>query len=334
MTTTTTNVRDAFVDGMREFADFLDSHPDVQAPHDEKFLLPLHTIDAVVSFAARFSRAEDVRIEDDGAAFFELSFGPIVYQAYGYADFDDYCKRMYESRARDWAAKQHGPDPGRDVRRGCAMSLNTMRREVSWALWRGTDRIAQATEDRRHVRLAGMWWWHHGVGRGSFAAGAAAAVVIAGRPLRVWPRPSPSRWRCGGQPGRRGDSRHRVLRRPARWRRLPVLHHRRQRRRRRTGRRNAAAWPGRTGGLPGAVAADPLPRDLRRLRGAGVGDPCDPRGAQVNPGHPTGLPITLNRSQSWGFVPGTKIFGPAVTNRPGRRREGDEGRSSTRRSFR
>ena len=104
---TTIDARDAFVDGLREFADFLDSHPDVETPHDEKFLLALHTNDAVRSFAARFDRAEDVRIDDDGNASFQLAFGPIVYHAYGYADFEDFCNRLYESRARDWAAKNN-----------------------------------------------------------------------------------------------------------------------------------------------------------------------------------------------------------------------------------
>ena len=107
MTTTTTDERDAFVDGLRQFADFLDSHPDVETPRDEKFLLALHTIDAVVSFAARFDRADEVQIDADGNASFELAFGPIVYHAYGYADFDDFCNRLYESRARDWAAKHN-----------------------------------------------------------------------------------------------------------------------------------------------------------------------------------------------------------------------------------
>ena len=60
------------------------------------------------------------------------------------------------------------------------MSLDTMRRTVAYALWRGTDRLAQATENRPHLRVAGMWWWHHGIGRGSFVAGATAAVAIAG----------------------------------------------------------------------------------------------------------------------------------------------------------
>ena len=60
------------------------------------------------------------------------------------------------------------------------MSLNTMYRTVSVALWRGTDHIAQTTEHRPHLRLAGMWWWHHGVSRGSFVAGASAAILIAG----------------------------------------------------------------------------------------------------------------------------------------------------------
>jgi len=81
--TTTTDERDAFVDGLRQFAGFLDSHPDVETPRDEKFLLALHTIDAVVSFAARFDHV------------------------YGYADFEDFCNRLYESRARDWAAKHN-----------------------------------------------------------------------------------------------------------------------------------------------------------------------------------------------------------------------------------
>lgn len=105
--TTTTRLRDAFVDGMREFADFVDSHPDVQTPHRQKLLLALHTNDAVLAFAARFGRAKDVRIDNDGNASFDLSFGPVVYHAYGYLDFTDHCKRQAESRARDWAAEHN-----------------------------------------------------------------------------------------------------------------------------------------------------------------------------------------------------------------------------------
>ena len=107
MTTNADNARDAFVDGLREFANFLESYPDVETPRDEKFLLALHTNDAVLSFAARFDRAEDVRIDNDGNASFQLAFGPIVYHAYGYADFEDFRNRLHESHARNWAAKHN-----------------------------------------------------------------------------------------------------------------------------------------------------------------------------------------------------------------------------------
>jgi hypothetical protein len=60
------------------------------------------------------------------------------------------------------------------------MSLNTLRRSLSMALWRGADRVAEAADARPSLRVAGLWWWHHGLCGGSFAAGTGLAVAFTG----------------------------------------------------------------------------------------------------------------------------------------------------------
>ncbi|MEU0783444.1 hypothetical protein ABZ341_17960 [Streptomyces sp. NPDC006173] len=92
--------RDAYIAGLRQFADFLEQHPAVEAP-SEQLLLPLLTNDAVEEFAATHELT--VATSKDGNKSAELVFGPVVYRAYGYVDFSLHLKQGQEKQARAWA---------------------------------------------------------------------------------------------------------------------------------------------------------------------------------------------------------------------------------------
>jgi hypothetical protein len=93
--------RDEYIAGLREFADWLEQRPQVKAPTHERMLLPLTTNAAVEEFAAAHGLA--VVVDSNGNTEAELHFGPIVYVAYGYADFNAFCERHAEKQARGWA---------------------------------------------------------------------------------------------------------------------------------------------------------------------------------------------------------------------------------------
>ncbi|MER5461601.1 hypothetical protein ABT010_13125 [Streptomyces sp. NPDC002668] len=93
--------RDEFVAGLRAFADFLEQNPGVKAPGDQRLLLALTTNDAVESFAVEHGLP--LEFDKDGNAFCDLAFGPVVYHAYGYVDFNKHCEQANEKRARRWA---------------------------------------------------------------------------------------------------------------------------------------------------------------------------------------------------------------------------------------
>lgn len=93
--------RDDYIAGLRQFADFLEQHPAVQAPDGERLLLPLLTNAAVDEFAATHELT--VTTDQDGNKSADLVFGPVVFHAYGYVDFVDHLKRGQEKQARTWA---------------------------------------------------------------------------------------------------------------------------------------------------------------------------------------------------------------------------------------
>ncbi|MFE9432914.1 hypothetical protein [Streptomyces sp. NPDC006640] len=93
--------RDAYIAGLREFADFLEQHPAVRSPDSAYMLLPLTTNAAVDEFAATHDLAPVTDAEGNRSA--ELTFGPIVYHAYGYVDFAEHVKQGQEKQARTWA---------------------------------------------------------------------------------------------------------------------------------------------------------------------------------------------------------------------------------------
>lgn len=96
-----TSDRDAFVQGLRDLANWLTAHPTAPAPYGQRLLMPLSTNEAVAEFAA----AHGLTVEHDaeGNASADLTFGPITYHVYGYLDFAAHYERIDERRARAWA---------------------------------------------------------------------------------------------------------------------------------------------------------------------------------------------------------------------------------------
>lgn len=97
--------RAAYVAGLRDFADFLES-TDVEVPRTQRtLLLSLSLNSAVEAFAAKHGLT--VGYDAEGNASADLVFGPVVYHAYGYVDFAEHCDRNNERTARTWA-ELHG----------------------------------------------------------------------------------------------------------------------------------------------------------------------------------------------------------------------------------
>lgn len=97
------SARDEYIAGLREFADWLERHPEVKAPTHERMLLPLSTNSAVEEFAAEHELT--VEVDSHGNTEATLRFGPLAYVAYGYANFKEFCEQRAEEQAREWAEK-------------------------------------------------------------------------------------------------------------------------------------------------------------------------------------------------------------------------------------
>ncbi|MFJ8437655.1 hypothetical protein [Kitasatospora griseola] len=95
--------RTQLIAGIRQFADWLETHPEVTAPTNPRFLLPLSTNQAVTNFAAEHGLT--TAADDEGNLSAELVFGPVVYRVYGYTDFEEHRATIAERNAREWAAE-------------------------------------------------------------------------------------------------------------------------------------------------------------------------------------------------------------------------------------
>ncbi|MFI6854551.1 hypothetical protein [Streptomyces sp. NPDC050416] len=93
--------RSEYITGLRELADWLEQHPDVAVPSDERMLLPLLTNTAVEEFAA--THGLTIETDSDGNMAVDLRFGCITYHVYGYVDFAEHRKKGEEKQARAWA---------------------------------------------------------------------------------------------------------------------------------------------------------------------------------------------------------------------------------------
>lgn len=98
------NARTRYICALRALATWLEDNPDAPVPSGERFLLPLHTNEAVEEFAAKFGQS--VVYDDKGNASTTRELGPIEYFAYGYVDFWSHCDALNERNARQWAAKK------------------------------------------------------------------------------------------------------------------------------------------------------------------------------------------------------------------------------------
>ncbi|WP_306317310.1 MULTISPECIES: hypothetical protein [unclassified Streptomyces] len=95
--------RNEYIDGLRQLADWLESNEGAPTPYVADILLPLTTNQAVEEYAA--SHGLEVRYSTEGNAKAVVSFGPIEYHAYGYADWDRHIAEHSEQQARTWADK-------------------------------------------------------------------------------------------------------------------------------------------------------------------------------------------------------------------------------------
>ncbi|MFI1520627.1 hypothetical protein [Kitasatospora cineracea] len=97
--------RDQIITGIRQFADWLEANPEIDAPIDPHFLVPLSTNSAVTEFAAEHGLTTTADAEGNLSA--TLVFAGVRYQAYGYVDFEAHRQAREEKNARTWADK-HG----------------------------------------------------------------------------------------------------------------------------------------------------------------------------------------------------------------------------------
>lgn len=100
---TTTDKRAEYIAALRQLADYLDAHADVQLPSD-RLLIVMHTNSAVEALATEHGLT--VAYDAEGNASCDLVFGPIQYHAYGYTDFTAHSARLTEENAQRWAAEQ------------------------------------------------------------------------------------------------------------------------------------------------------------------------------------------------------------------------------------
>lgn len=95
--------RDAYIAGLRELADWLEQHPDADVPTAADIIVPVFSNEAVEAFAA--SNDVEVRVDSDGNASATVTFGPLIYRVYGYADWDAWKVQHDEKTARTWAER-------------------------------------------------------------------------------------------------------------------------------------------------------------------------------------------------------------------------------------
>ncbi|MFZ3592246.1 hypothetical protein [Streptomyces sp. BH104] len=93
--------RNEYIRGLRQLADWLESNESAPTPYVADVLLPLNSNQAVEEYAA--SHVLGVRYDSAGNARAVVSFGPIEYHAYGYADWDRHIAEHSEQQARTWA---------------------------------------------------------------------------------------------------------------------------------------------------------------------------------------------------------------------------------------
>ena len=95
--------RAGYIAGLRELADWLEQNPAAATPLDGRMLVPLMANEAVEAHAT--PHGLEVRYDSKGNASADITFGPINYRVYSYADWDRHITEHSEQVARTWADK-------------------------------------------------------------------------------------------------------------------------------------------------------------------------------------------------------------------------------------
>lgn len=95
--------RAELIAGLRELADALEADASMPVPGSQKLNVYLSTNAQVGQFAAE--RGLAVEYDDEGNASADITFGPMTYHVYSYADFEEHRERWAERDARSWAER-------------------------------------------------------------------------------------------------------------------------------------------------------------------------------------------------------------------------------------
>ncbi|MEX3101185.1 MULTISPECIES: hypothetical protein [unclassified Streptomyces] len=96
--------RAELIAGLRALADALEADVSMPVPGTQKLNVYLPTNAQVGQFAAE--RGLAVEYDDEGNASVDITFGPMTYHVYSYADFEEHRERWAEKDARKWAERK------------------------------------------------------------------------------------------------------------------------------------------------------------------------------------------------------------------------------------
>lgn len=97
--------REQFIQGLRQFADWLAANPNMPTPHPQDFLAPLPTNRTVLDIAEHLNT--EVSTDAEGNCRTRLSFGPVGYRAFSYADFQAHLDRSEAITAQLYAERHN-----------------------------------------------------------------------------------------------------------------------------------------------------------------------------------------------------------------------------------
>jgi hypothetical protein len=100
--------RCGYITGIREYATWLEAHPDVAIPDEERLLRPVHTNDALATFAAALDLTEQITVDEEGNASVTIPFGGgVSLHVYGYRDHAASADRIDARTAHTYATRHH-----------------------------------------------------------------------------------------------------------------------------------------------------------------------------------------------------------------------------------
>lgn len=96
--------REQFIQGLRQLVDWLTVNPDAPLPNS-LVCIPLHNNEPVRQLAEHLGT--DLVTDAEGNCSTEITFGPIQYHAYGYADWTGHIDRRAAENAENYARRHN-----------------------------------------------------------------------------------------------------------------------------------------------------------------------------------------------------------------------------------